>query len=185
MAALPSPITLTNIADGASIIASDHRNNYSAIQTAIDSLLGILGAGTAGQLLTSSGAAAVSWTAAVTPYTPAWTASGTPPVLGNGTLTGSYAQVGKLTFAAFTLTPGTTTTYGTGNYTVTLPAAPLAGFFSTGGGIINGAAFPFIVWGTSGALYQTTAATSAVTGTTPVALAAGVSLQASICYLAS
>jgi hypothetical protein len=33
MPVLPSSLALTSIADGSSIVAADHRNNYAAIQT--------------------------------------------------------------------------------------------------------------------------------------------------------
>lgn len=61
MAAIPSSVALTGIADGASIVAADHRNNYNAIQTFINALQAILAGGAAGQKLQSDGAAAISW----------------------------------------------------------------------------------------------------------------------------
>jgi hypothetical protein len=64
---------------------------------------------------------------ACTAYTPAWTATGTAPVLNNGTLTGSYSQVGKLVFVYGKLLMGSSTTYGTGNYSFSLPVASSAG----------------------------------------------------------
>lgn len=54
-------------------------------------------------------------------YTPSWTASGTAPALGNGTIAGRYAQVGKLIWCTGVLTMGTTTTFGTGTYSISLP----------------------------------------------------------------
>lgn len=60
-------------------------------------------------------------------YTPAWSSSGTQPVLNNGTATGRYCQVGKtVTFHAH-IQPGSSTTYGSGTYRVSLPVAPRAG----------------------------------------------------------
>lgn len=56
-----------------------------------------------------------------TPYTPSWTASTTNPVLGNGTLAGQYIKWGRTCTASVILTMGSTTTYGSGNYTFTLP----------------------------------------------------------------
>ena len=58
-----------------------------------------------------------------TAYTPAWTSTGTAPVLSNGTLTGRYKLVGKMCDATIKLTAGTTTTYGTGNWMFSLPFA--------------------------------------------------------------
>lgn len=54
-------------------------------------------------------------------YTPAWTATGTAPVLGNGTLTGRYVQLGKTIMGHLSLVAGSTTTFGTGNFRFTLP----------------------------------------------------------------
>lgn len=60
-------------------------------------------------------------------YTPAWSSSGTLPVLGNGTITGSYDQNGKDIHAFGILTMGSTTTYGTGVYRMSLPFPNVGG----------------------------------------------------------
>lgn len=54
-------------------------------------------------------------------YTPVWSATGTAVSLGNGTITGAYTKVGNMVTVYVVLTMGSTTTYGTGNYHVTLP----------------------------------------------------------------
>jgi hypothetical protein len=54
-------------------------------------------------------------------YTPAWTAVTTNPVLGNGTLTGRYVQIGKWVHLSIDLVMGSTTTYGSGSYSFSLP----------------------------------------------------------------
>lgn len=55
-------------------------------------------------------------------YTPAWTSAGTQPSLGNGSLTGNYAYLGsRLIYARIFLSMGSTTTFGTGAYFLTLP----------------------------------------------------------------
>lgn len=60
-------------------------------------------------------------------YVPAWTASGTAPALGNGTIVGASRTLGpKTVHFRILLTMGSTTTYGTGTYRFTLPAAALA-----------------------------------------------------------
>ena len=56
-------------------------------------------------------------------YTPTWTSAGTAPVLGNGTLIGAYIQIEHFVVARVTLTMGSTTTYGTGNYYFSLPVS--------------------------------------------------------------
>lgn len=64
-----------------------------------------------------------AWTA----YTPTWTAATTNPTLGNGVAAGWYIQAGKLVIYTATITMGSTTTYGTGQYSISLPAAAAAG----------------------------------------------------------
>jgi len=59
-----------------------------------------------------------AWTA----YTPTWGAS-TAPVLGNGSLSGRYTQIGKTVNFLIVLIMGSTTTYGSSIYTLTLPVA--------------------------------------------------------------
>ena len=57
-----------------------------------------------------------------TSYTPAWTTDGvTQSVVGNGTLTGAYKQIGKTVFVRVKLNWGTTTTGGTGAFLFSLP----------------------------------------------------------------
>src|SRR5579864_7885838 len=56
-------------------------------------------------------------------YTPSWTGSSTNPSLGNGSLTGRYTQIGKVVLFSVVLTAGSTTTYGSGFWTFTLPIA--------------------------------------------------------------
>ena len=54
-------------------------------------------------------------------YTPTWTASTTNPTLGNGILNGRYTQVGKLVTCNLYLQMGSTTTYGSGAWSFSLP----------------------------------------------------------------
>lgn len=63
------------------------------------------------------GAHYTPWTA----YTPAWTAQTTNPVIGNGTITGRYCQVGKMVTMFVEIDMGTTTTYGSGAWHIGLP----------------------------------------------------------------
>lgn len=60
-------------------------------------------------------------TDAWTPYTPAWTSLGVAPALGNGTLTGAYAKIGRTVHYRIEFTAGSTTTYGTSVYLFSLP----------------------------------------------------------------
>jgi len=56
-----------------------------------------------------------------TSYTPSWTAVTTNPVINNGTITGKYKQIGKTVFFSVFVTMGSTTTYGTGEWRISLP----------------------------------------------------------------
>lgn len=74
--------------------------------------------------LTSS-TAKLDWT--LTDYVPDWTGSGgTPPAIGDGTLSGYYMQMGKIVFAFFSFTAGSTTTFGNGTYRMSLPVTAAA-----------------------------------------------------------
>lgn len=56
-----------------------------------------------------------------TSYTPVWAATTTPPSVGNGTLTGRHKLIGKLCTAVWELVMGSTTTFGSGTYSWSLP----------------------------------------------------------------
>jgi len=74
-------------------------------------------------------------------YVPTWTASGTAPAIGNGTLTGLYWFSGtdnKLVNVRIRWLAGSTTTFGTGTYAFALP------FLSANNGIFSGLGTVFI-----------------------------------------
>lgn len=75
-----------------------------------------------------------------TTYTPAWTAATTNPVLGNGVLAGQYIKVGRTCTVTVTLTMGSTTTYGSGAYMLTLPVTAASATVSYLGAARLGAA---------------------------------------------
>jgi len=54
-------------------------------------------------------------------YTPVWTASGTNPVIGNGTIEGYYKIIGKTCFVRGNIAMGNTTTFGSGEWYVSMP----------------------------------------------------------------
>lgn len=58
----------------------------------------------------------------------AWSSSGTQPALGNGTLVGRYRRTSSsdLVIFEFRLTIGSTTTFGTGTYWISVPVTPSA-----------------------------------------------------------
>lgn len=86
----------------------------------------------------------VPWTA----YTPAWTSSGTQPAIGNGTLAGRYCRLDN-NFIGYEINilMGSTTTFGTGTYSFSLPFTAAAGvsYHPMGNGIVrDGSAAPLV-----------------------------------------
>lgn len=65
-------------------------------------------------------------------FTPTWSAA-TPPALGNGTLVGYYWREQNTVHYQIRLDMGSTTTYGTGVWTFTLPLSPRVEMDWTGG----------------------------------------------------
>lgn len=59
---------------------------------------------------------------AVSTYTPVWGGSGSNPSLVNGTIAGRYVRFGNWGLVHVSQTMGSSTTYGTGQWTYTLPA---------------------------------------------------------------
>lgn len=70
-------------------------------------------------------------------YVPVWGSSGTAPTLGNGTLVGNYTYDGSFIDFDVTLTLGSTSAVGTGNYTLTVPVAPIAARHSFNGWLLD------------------------------------------------
>lgn len=61
MTALPNTLALAAISDGSLEVAVDHRNNYAAIQTAVNALIADLSGGTAGALLYATSSSAIAY----------------------------------------------------------------------------------------------------------------------------
>ena len=57
-------------------------------------------------------------------YTPVWAASGTQPAIGNGSLLGYFSISGRVMIISISQTMGSSTTYGTGTYSWSLPVSP-------------------------------------------------------------
>lgn len=74
-------------------------------------------AGTASYASTASNLDQTAWTA----YTPTWTAASTNPVIGNGTIQGYYKVIGKTCFVRGNIAMGSTTTFGSGEWYVSMP----------------------------------------------------------------
>ena len=127
------------------------------------------------RLLIWDGAAWVPVTSvgAWTTYVPAWTSTGTAPAIGNGTITGASMTHGKTTFVRGQITMGSTTTFGTGTYSVSVPTAATAGsqaqtvgvtFYLDSGTAQRGG---MCIFGTSTTMQLITAAGGDVTNTVP------------------
>ena len=54
-------------------------------------------------------------------YTPTWTAASINPSIGNGTITGQYKLIGKTCFVRGNIAMGSTTTFGSGEWYVSMP----------------------------------------------------------------
>lgn len=106
-------------------------------------------------------------------WAPVWSATGTAPVLNNGSFVGAYSLDDKFVDFDMTLTIGSTTTIGSGTYTLTLPVAPVTGrklflgSFLHGGGIYQ--LFGHANGSTTLNVYQESSPVTAWGSTTPVA----------------
>lgn len=65
-------------------------------------------------------------TEAWTTYVPTWASTGSAPAINNGTIVAGYAQLNKLVFFRIVINVGSTTSFGTGVLSLTLPVAPRA-----------------------------------------------------------
>ena len=79
-------------------------------------------------------------------YTPVWASSGTQPAIGNGILSGSYIEQGDLLICQIRMLIVSTTTFGTGiytwsippGYTMLFPMHGVASVFDTSAGTVFG-----------------------------------------------
>jgi hypothetical protein len=74
----------------------------------------------------------------IVPYTPVWSALSTPPVYGSGAITGRYMKISKWVFYTVSVNLSTVTNFGTGQYTLTVPFAPLFHNAMRDGGLHEG-----------------------------------------------
>ena len=70
-----------------------------------------------GSLIVSGSDITSGWTA----YTPVWTAASVNPVIGNGTIEGYYKVIGKTCFVRGNVAMGSTTTFGSGEWYISMP----------------------------------------------------------------
>lgn len=70
-----------------------------------------------GSVVINNSSIDTAWTS----YTPVWTAASTNPVIGNGTITGAYKVIGKTCFVRGNIVMGSSTTFGSGEWYVSMP----------------------------------------------------------------
>lgn len=129
-----------------------------------------------------------AWTA----YTPTWTAATSNPALGNGTILGRYMKIGRTVLCDIILTAGSTTTYGSGAYSIGMPAAAAAASLEAAGvaRLSAGSTYIGYAYVASGALVanvifpntSTPSVGANWTSTAPATLAAGHSLRLTLTY---
>ncbi len=121
-------------------------------------------------------------------WEPTWTAATTNPVLGNGTLTGTYSGVGNMLIAKYRLIPGSTTTFGSGSYMFNLPEAaqPVADDMAIGQGTVTLGANRYhylMILDTTGAVHVSPSGLeSAWTATNPATFADGDTFVGQVVY---
>lgn len=65
----------------------------------------------------TQGSPVTEWTT----FTPTWSSVGTPPAIGNGVAIGRWRRIGDSMDIEYWLVPGSTTTFGTSTYTLSMP----------------------------------------------------------------
>ncbi len=108
-------------------------------------------------------------------YTTTWGSTGTAPVIGNGSVVAAAMQANKIIDFRVVVTFGSSTTFGTGGYTLLLPVTPVAGHrFSFTGWLVQGGNIYEIAGHCSGSTtmqlyYVSVGTTGQVTNVTPTA----------------
>lgn len=74
----------------------------------------------------------------VVTYTPVWGSLGTAPTYGAGTLSGRYIKISKWCFFTVSANLTSVTNFGSGQYTLTVPFAPLFNNAMRNGGLHEG-----------------------------------------------
>jgi hypothetical protein len=129
-----------------------------------------------------------------TTYTPAWTGSGSNPAIVNGVLTGTWSRNGDIVKVIVYIACGSSTTYGSGTYSISLPfAATSSLYYGFGSAVLSdytGGTYAFtscavmLATTTTMRLYPTGAAV-AWAATTPFTFGSGDSMRAEITYKAA
>ena len=125
-------------------------------------------------------------------YTPVWTGSTTNPLIGNGTLEGFYTREGRTVTATATITMGSTTTYGSGLWRVSLPFTSFASnpnaigaLYMSDTGTIYRVGVAILDGGSDSVYFVADSATNLVTPTVPFTWASTDILSFTISYTAA
>lgn len=119
-------------------------------------------------------------------YSPAWTSTGTAPAIGNGSLFGRYSLSDGLCHATVNLTGGSTTTWGTGQYSFSLPftakATSVGSFYILDSGTAFYAGAVLVNSGTNTVVLHVSGAGGGVGATTPITWANGDQMRATVVF---
>lgn len=125
-----------------------------------------------------------------TDNTPTWTAS-INPAIGNGTIVGRYVKIGRIVVFSFSIIMGGTTTYGSGQYAISIPYTAATSTDNVWKGsliIYDSSATTFYVGacsiGSAGTtlVMHTHGANGNVNETRPITLASGDEIRGTIVY---
>jgi hypothetical protein len=118
--------------------------------------------------------------------TPTWTASITNPAIGNGTLTSDYDIVGGMLFYNITLTIGSTTTLGSGEWVFSIPFTPTANAIGSvyvlDSGVVYATAVCKVDSGDSKVICYANGSVTAFSSTVPIAWTVNDEMRLSIAY---
>ena len=103
--------------DDSAVLADNVVTNAKLADNAVTTAEITDGVITNAKLSTSAGELGAAWQS----WTPTVSASGGSPTIGNGTMTAKYIKIGKTVSYRIDITCGSTTNFGTGGLTLTLP----------------------------------------------------------------
>jgi hypothetical protein len=124
-------------------------------------------------------------------FTPSWTASGTNPAIGNGSLVGRFDRHDRIVTVTVDLLAGSTTTFGAGEYSFALPLPAVAARDSIGSAWFLDAGTAFysgvvlVAGGSSSAQVYFNNTASSMSASVPVTMASGDRLRFQIQYQAA
>ena len=143
-----------------------------------------------GQVLTAATMNSIG--AAWETYVPAWTGSTTNPAIGNGFIEGLYCRIQKLVIVTGYIIPGSTTTYGSGTYRISLPITAKSSNGSMGYAAVFDASAGYIAYSGIGSQVTTSTiefrlgnATGIFSPTVPITLANADQLRFTLVYEAA